>query len=335
MAADAAVAERDREIVITRVLDAPRELVWRAFTEPAHLARWWGPQGFSTRTSAHELRPGGRWRFAMIGPDGHEYPNLVTFHEVVPHSRLVYQHGGERDAEPVNFHVEVTFDAETAARTRLTMRMTFASAQEREHVVTHYNAIEGGRQTTGRLADYVRTLAAGTAANDARPPFEITRLVRAPRELVWRAWTQREHLMQWFGPKGVTMPVCTLDFREGGRLHYAMQLPDGSRMWGLWAFREIVPGEKLVFVSSFADEHGAPARAPWEPNWPLYTLSTITFAEHAGIGRGTTAVVHWVPLDASDLEHGLFDAGRDSMRQGWTGTFEQLDVHVARMGGAS
>jgi uncharacterized protein YndB with AHSA1/START domain len=93
----------DREIVISRVFDAPRELVWQAFTEPAHLLEWWGPRGFTTRTHRMDLKPGGEWRFVMIGPDGREYQNLVTYLEVTAPGRLRYRHGGTKEVEPVNF----------------------------------------------------------------------------------------------------------------------------------------------------------------------------------------------------------------------------------------
>ena len=75
-------------IVTTRVFDAPRDLVWAAWTDPAHLAQWWGPDGFTTTTSAYDLRPGGTWRFMMHGPDGSDYPNRITFDEIVRPERL-------------------------------------------------------------------------------------------------------------------------------------------------------------------------------------------------------------------------------------------------------
>ena len=89
----------DREIVLTREVAAPRELVWKVWTNAEHLATWWGPTGFTTRTSEFDVRPGGRWRYAMIGPDGREYENLITYSEVSEPARLVYKHGGEVELE--------------------------------------------------------------------------------------------------------------------------------------------------------------------------------------------------------------------------------------------
>jgi uncharacterized protein YndB with AHSA1/START domain len=144
----------DREIAATRVFDAPRELVWKAWTEPEHIAQWWGPNGFTTTTHSMELRPGGVWRYVMHGPDGRDYRNKVTYLEVVKPERLVYNHGGEEDVEPVNHHVTVTF-REQGDKTRVDMRMVFVSAEARTHVIEAYGAFEGLKQHMGRLEAYL------------------------------------------------------------------------------------------------------------------------------------------------------------------------------------
>src|SRR3954449_1876611 len=98
----------DREIVAVRVFDAPRELVWKLWTDPHHVAQWWGPNGFTNTIHEMDVRPGGVWRFIMHGPDGVDYPNRIVFIEVVEPERLVYSHGGD-EGDPVQFHVTVTF----------------------------------------------------------------------------------------------------------------------------------------------------------------------------------------------------------------------------------
>jgi uncharacterized protein YndB with AHSA1/START domain len=143
-----------RAIVTTRVFDAPRELVWTAWTDPKHLAQWWGPDGFTTTTSEHDFRPGGVWRFVMHGPDGRDYQNRITFDEIVRPERIVYRHGGGDDVEPVQFQTTVTFE-ELDRKTRLTMRAVFPSAAERDRVVKEYGADKGAAQTLSRLADYL------------------------------------------------------------------------------------------------------------------------------------------------------------------------------------
>jgi uncharacterized protein YndB with AHSA1/START domain len=144
----------DREIAATRILDAPRELVWKVWTDPAHIAKWWGPNGFTTTTASMELRPGGVWRYVMHGPDGRDYQNKVTYLEVVEPERLVYTLGGGEDVEPVSHHVTVTF-ADLGGKTRIDMRMLFASAETRTHVIETYGAFEGLKQHLGRLEGYL------------------------------------------------------------------------------------------------------------------------------------------------------------------------------------
>jgi uncharacterized protein YndB with AHSA1/START domain len=143
----------------TRLLDAPRELVWQVWTDPQHLAQWWGPDGFRTTTSAYECKSGGVWRFVMHGPDGRDYENRITFDEIVKPERIAYHHGGGDDVEPVQFRTTVTFE-ELAGKTRLTLHGVFPSAAERDRVVKQYGADKGAVQTLARLAEYVASLAA-------------------------------------------------------------------------------------------------------------------------------------------------------------------------------
>src|SRR6185436_3940129 len=110
-----------RAMVGMREFDAPRELVWTAWTDPKHLSQWWGPDGFTTTTSAFDMRPGGVWRFVMHGPDGRDYENRITFDEIVRPERIRYHHGGGDDVEPVQFRTTVTFEDLGGNRTRLTL----------------------------------------------------------------------------------------------------------------------------------------------------------------------------------------------------------------------
>ena len=143
-----------RAIVATRWLDAPRELVWTAWTDPKHLAQWWGPNGFTTTTSAFDFRAGGVWRFVMHGPDGRDYENRITFDEIVKPERIAYHHGGGDDVEPVQFRTTVTFD-DLGGKTRVTLRGEFPSDEERARVIREYGADKGLVQTLARLAEYV------------------------------------------------------------------------------------------------------------------------------------------------------------------------------------
>jgi uncharacterized protein YndB with AHSA1/START domain len=166
-----------------------------------------------------------------------------------------------------------------------------------------------------------------TPDKPAQRPFIISRTFDAPRERVWKAWTERERLMQWFGPKGFTMLTADLDFRPGGRFHYSLRAPDGKEMWGKFVYREIVRPEKIVLINSFSDASGGLARHPFSPTWPLEMVSETTLAESGG---KTTITIKWTPLNATDEECNTFDASRDGMMQGWSGTFEQLAGYLAK-----
>src|SRR5918994_724195 len=131
-------ATADREIVISRVIDAPRELVFEAFTEVRHLSRWWGPEGFTTTTQSLEFRVGGEWDFVMHGPDGTYYTEWISWTEIAPPERIAMLHG---------------------EATRIEMRTVFPTKELRDEAVERYHAIEGGQQTLSNLAAYVTEIA--------------------------------------------------------------------------------------------------------------------------------------------------------------------------------
>ena len=450
----------DREIVITRVYDAPREVVWDAWTDPQQVVHWWGPKGFTTTIHEMDVRPGGVWRLTMHGPDGTDYPNHSAFVEVVKPERIVYSHGGGRKGGPgAQFEATWTFEAQEA-KTKLTLRMVFPSAAARDLVVKTYNAIEGGNQTLGRLAEQLartpviieRTFDAPVetvwkaiteidqikqwympALDSFKPEvgfetqfsihhngkdflhfwkvtevvprkkityswkyagypgdslvtfelfsegdktklklthtglesflpesnpdlargnflmgwtaiasslkqfvekkteatgeeFVISRVFDAPRDLVWKVFTDPAHLKHWWGPKGLTVRFAKMDFRPGGIFHYCMRSPDGQDMWGRFAYREIFPQERIEFINSFSDEKGGVARHPMHLAWPLEMLTTFTFTENKG---KTTFTIRWRPYNATEAERKTFADGHASMRQGWGGTLDQLETYLA------
>jgi uncharacterized protein YndB with AHSA1/START domain len=160
--------------------------------------------------------------------------------------------------------------------------------------------------------------------------FVITRMFNAPRELVWKCFTEPERMKEWWGPKGSTIVASTMDLRIGGTYHGAMRDLQGNVMWAKFVYREITPPERLVWEHSFSDEAGGLTRHPFSPTWPLKLLTRVTLEEAAG-GK-TKLTLRWSPLDASEEERKTFAAAHDSMRGGWTGTFEQLDAFLARTG---
>ncbi|HTH95431.1 MAG TPA: SRPBCC family protein [Rhodocyclaceae bacterium] len=147
-----------RTLRFERLLNAPREKVWRAWTDPAHVGNWWGPDGFTTTTREIDVRTGGHWRFVMHGPDGRDYLNLIRFIEVAKPERLVYTHAGEGDTADISFHTSIEF-IEQQGQTRLTMKMVFPDVTALKRVLEEHGAEEGANQHLGRLALYLETLA--------------------------------------------------------------------------------------------------------------------------------------------------------------------------------
>ncbi len=290
----------DREITATRVFDAPRELVWKAWTDPKHVAQWWGPTGFTNTISEMDVRPGGVWRFVMHGPDGRDYNNKIVYIEVVKPERLVYDH-----VSGPQFHVTVTF-AEEGSKTKVNVRMLFESGALRDKVAEEFGAVEGLSQTLGRLAEHLTKSSGERVVN-------ITRVFDAPRTLVFKAWTDPKQMAQWWGPHGFTNPVCEIDARPGGAIRIDMRGPDGVVYPMKGTFHEIVPPERLVFTSSaFEDTDGNPQ---------IEVLNTVTFADANGKTRVTlrAAVVKSTPEVATAL------AG---MKEGWTQSLERLEGFV-------
>jgi uncharacterized protein YndB with AHSA1/START domain len=239
----------DRELVAVRFLDAPRELVWKVWTEPRHIAHWWGPKGFTNTIHTMDVKPGGVWEFIMHGPDGINYPNKNTFEEVVKPERLVYVHSAPA------FRATITFE-EQGAKTKLTMRMVFESAELRDQIVKAHKAAEGLEQNMDRLVKHIGHVSATTHKTLGDVFFK--REFDAPRQLVFDAWTKRELLEKWWGPKGFTNPRCDIDVRPGGAIRIDMRGPNGIIYPMIGTFKEITPPERIVFVSGAIDERGKP-----------------------------------------------------------------------------
>ena len=154
---NAVVQPDGREMVITRVIDAPRELVFDAWTDPEQIVHWWGPEGFTTTIEKMDVRPGGEWIHVMHGPDGTDYPNKSVFLEVVRPELLSSTHGGHggEGSTEVNARKIVTFEVAEGDKTLLTLRMVFPSTEARDTVMREYHAVEGGKQTLARLAEHL------------------------------------------------------------------------------------------------------------------------------------------------------------------------------------
>lgn len=143
---------RDRELVISRTLHAPVNLVWETWTKPEHIAQWWGPNGFTSTISKMEMRPGGQWELVMHGPDGTDYKNKSVFREIVPFKKIVYDH-----VSLPRFTATVEF-TDLGEQTHIRWQMLFETAEELRQVVKNFKADEGLRQNIEKLDGFLAGL---------------------------------------------------------------------------------------------------------------------------------------------------------------------------------
>lgn len=286
----------DREIVVTRVIAAPRELVFRTFTDAEHVSKWWGPRGFRTTTHSQELRPGGQWRFTMHGPDGTDYENLVTYKRIEAPSLLQYEHGEPVPAEC--FDATITFEDVGGGRTKVTLRMLLASAEVKARLV-EFGAVQGGNDTLSRLEELLQDR-----------EVVITRQIDAPRALVYRAFTDPAQLVRWFGPHGFTSRDAEVDLRVGGVWRIVMVAPDGQAYPIKGTYMEIVPDERLVYRDEWATDLQ-----------PTRSVVALALTDRDG---GTLLEIR--VMTASDEDRKTLVA--TGMLEGWAEIFDRLQASV-------
>jgi uncharacterized protein YndB with AHSA1/START domain len=310
---------RENEIHITRVYDAPVAAVWDAWTDPAQVVQWWGPRGFSITTHSKDLRVGGSWVYTMHGPDGKDWPNFTRYHEVEPQRRLVYDHGASSaDTKPL-FRVIAEF-RDMDGRTELDMRMIFSSAQDAQSTRAFIKPM-GGESTWDRLAEYLEK---ETSDKDI---FVINRSFNAPIETMFDLWTKAEHFAQWLPPTGFTMEFRRADIRAGGESFYSMTNGQFT-MYGRLHYLDIHRPDRIVYTQSFADEHEKIARHPGNSAWPETMLTTVLLAEEGP--AETRVTMRWqVYGDATQAEVAAFVAEKTGMAKGWTGSFDKLEEYCA------
>jgi uncharacterized protein YndB with AHSA1/START domain len=155
------------------------------------------------------------------------------------------------------------------------------------------------------------------AEQPARPNLLITRVFDAPRELVWRTWSESEHLKKWWGPKRYAAPVIKLDFRLGGSYLFCMLSPEGREFWSTGVYREIVPHERIVCTDSFADANGVVVPASqygMSGDWPQEMLITLTFED---LGGKTKLTLRHEGVPAGEMS--------DLTSAGWNESFDKLN----------
>lgn len=155
--ADPYAWDLEREIVLSRVYDAPRELVFKVWTDAEHVGKWFGPRGFTCTTHEIDVRVGGRWRFDFHAPDGTLYTNRMVYLDIVPNQKIVADHGSDIDNDPHRFRVTITFDEQTDKKTVVTLRQIHPTKAQRDAGIG-FGAVEFGYQTLDKCAEHLRSL---------------------------------------------------------------------------------------------------------------------------------------------------------------------------------
>jgi uncharacterized protein YndB with AHSA1/START domain len=302
-----------RELRVSRLINAPVALVFEAWTNPEHIKHWWGPNGFTHTIYKMDVKPGGAWEFTMHGPDGANYESKQMYVEIVTSERIVMKHPA------AGYEMTVDFVPEEGNKTRVDICNVFESAEVLAEVIRRVKADEGLAQNADRMKDYVEH------KMPAERELVIIRRFDAPQELIFKALTEPERFAQWWGPAGGKVEIVQFDLRPGGICHYSMKNEMGE-MWGRFEYREIVPQEKLVFISAFSDKEGNIARPPFMRTWTLEILNTLVLLEHEG---KTTLLIKGKPINATAEEVKNFEAMLDNMQIGFAGTFDTLEKYLA------
>jgi uncharacterized protein YndB with AHSA1/START domain len=308
------------QIITERLLNAPRELVFKVLTEPEHIKHFWGPDGFTNSIKQMDVKPGGQWLFTMHGPDGTDYPNRIIYRKITPPSYMAWDHdGGEDDPSGHRFFGELELFAE-GNKTRIQLRMTESSMAARDEVAKY--AVAGGIQNLERLAAYVAPMA------DKLNLFVVERTFPVSQQRLFEVCSQVEHIRQWMSPAGMKVLKASQDLKPGGTYHYGMATPEGHEMWGKVTYREITPNSRLVYMQSFSDRDGNITTHPMAPTWPKQMVTVFEFLPEGP--NKTKLKISWTYAGVDDVEASTFHGAHGSMSGGWKGSLDQLEAYLAR-----
>lgn len=231
----------DRELISARILPFSCQKVFKAWSDPLQIAKWWGPHGFTNSIHNFNFAPGGEWNFTMHGPDGRGYENKIQFKEIKPQEKVVFEHLSDP-----KFTVRADFD-DLGDKTKVTFRMIFESVEQCKAKKKY--AIEANEQNFERLQALL-----GAGFNDYTPnpqlDLVLERTVDVPPHLVWKAWTQESILPKWFCPKPWSISACSIDLRPGGSFNVTMRSPEGQDHPMSGCYLEVVENSKLVWTDT-------------------------------------------------------------------------------------
>ncbi len=300
-----------QEFVITREFDAPRALVFKAWTDPEMLVKWWGPRGFTNPVCQWDAKPGNSIRVVMRAPNGAEFPMGGKFLEVAPPEKLVFTSGALNEKGELMFEILQSLTLiEKDGKTLLTLRSKVTKTTE--GAGRYIGGFEAGMtQSLERLAG---SLPAESGTKDRE--LVISRVVDAPRELVWEAMTNPEHIVHWWGPAGFSDTVEIMDVRPGGTWKHVMHGPDGTNYPNESVFEEVVKPERIVLAMAGGKQDGR--QITLRQTWSFETTER----------NKTKVTIHMIFPTAEVRDFAVREHGAV---QGAHQTLERLSAHLAAM----
>ena len=252
MAAGNSVSAPERTLVTTRIYDAPREAVYRAWIDPKQLARWFPPEGFTSPRCEIDARPGGVFRVDMKAPagppfNGQVFPGPGTFREVVPNERLVFTMEPEFEGRKLPMVLTTVRFEDLGTKTRCTVEQTLETVEAFEAMAKQGMA-EGIAQSLGKLAGVLSGNPTDRGISVSDRTLTLTRVFEAPRDLVWTALTDPSHITKWMFANDWESPYAKVDARPGGSFSIGMRPADHSEkgfdLGG--TYREVTKPERIV-----------------------------------------------------------------------------------------
>ena len=249
------VTAPERTLVTTRVFDAPRGLVYKAWTDPKQLAKWFPPEGFSTAACELDVRVGGTVRIDMQAPAGEPFSGAVfpgrgTYTDVVPNERLAFTFVPEMpDGTKMSEVLMTVWFEEQAGRTKVTIHQTLATVADYEAMVKQ-GMSQGINESLGKLAGVLSGNDTDRGVEVTGRTLTLTRVFKAPRPLVYRCLVEPEHITKWFFANDWESPTAEIDARVGGKFAVGMRPVDGSAEGFVFGgtFREVVSNERIVWL---------------------------------------------------------------------------------------
>src|SRR5512143_1660283 len=314
------IPQGTQEVIITRHIHAPREVLFKTLTDPLLVPKWWGPEKFTTAVHKMTVMPGGTWRYVQIDTEGKEFAFHGVYHDVVIPKRLVYT--SEFEGTPGNVTLYTQELEDKGNETEIITRAVFQSVEDRDQKLK-WGMEDGEREITRRLnlllahenmPERSETTMEQLAKNGEC--LTITRTFDAPRERVWERWPEPSQYMCWWGPKDFTAPYARFDLRPGGTYLSCMRGPDGKDYWDTGKYEEIEDLEHILYTDSFADEHGNPVPPSYYGMPADQPVEMAVEVRLEDIGGKTRMTVEHCGLPGGEMI--------DQAKEGWNQSFDKL-----------